>query len=80
MARVDWQAAVAALEAGRLPCSNREGQLLRVAASIAEGRRLDLRDALAGLERRNLIVFTTAVLHAGGHHDAAVWLDQGVGR
>ena len=37
MAVVDWEAAVAALEAGRLPCSGGEGRILRLAASIAGG-------------------------------------------
>lgn len=75
MAGVDWQAAVAALEAGGLPCSDSERHVLRVAASLAEGFPVDLRDALGGLDRRNLFLVATAVLHAGGHRDATVWLD-----
>jgi len=37
LAAVDWEAAVAGLDAGRLPCSSSEEQMLRLAASIAGG-------------------------------------------
>src|SRR5882724_2290795 len=42
LAAVDWAAAVAALDAGQLPCSRSEGQVLRLAASIAGGVPVDL--------------------------------------
>lgn len=80
VAWVDWRAAVAALEAGSLPCSHSERQLLRVAASIAEGVPVDLRDALGGLDRPNLVLVAAAVLQAGGHRDVAVRLDQAAPR
>ena len=80
MAWVDWPAAVAALEAGRLACSASEAGLLRIAASIAEGGPVDLGDVLTGLDGRNLVLVAAAVLHAGGHRDASVSLGQGVGR
>ena len=80
MAWVDWQAAVAALEAGRLPCSSSEGGLLRVAASIVEGVPVDLRDAVGGLDQTNLVLVMRAVAHAGGHRDPVVSLGQGLGR
>lgn len=80
MARVDWQAAVAALEAGRLPCSHSEGQLLRVAVSIAGGVPVDLGDALGGLDETNLVLVAAAVLHTGGRRDAAVRLGARPGR
>lgn len=71
MAALDWRAAVAALEAGRLPCSGSEGRVLRLAASIAEGVPVDLGDAVTGLDRRNAVLVATAVLHAAGHQGLA---------
>ena len=37
LASIDWEAAIAALDAGELPCSNGERRVLRLAASIAAG-------------------------------------------
>jgi hypothetical protein len=72
MAAVDWEAAVAALEAGRLPCSGGEGRILRLAASIAGGVAVDLGSALSGLDERNIAEVARAVLHAAGHRDLSV--------
>ncbi len=69
MAVVDWEAAVAALGAGRLPCSGGEGRILRLAASIAEGIPVDLREALTGLDKANSGLAAAAVLHAAGYRD-----------
>jgi hypothetical protein len=66
MAVVDWPAAVAALEDGRLPCSSGEEQVLRIAASLGAGTAVDLGDALCGLDSANLMLVAEAVLHAGG--------------
>jgi len=66
-ARVDWKAAVAALEAGWLPCSSGEGQLLRIAGSLAEGIPLDLHDAITGLDASNTALVAQAIYHAAGH-------------
>jgi hypothetical protein len=74
MAWVDWPAAVAALDGGRLPCSGSEGQVLRLAASIAEGVPVDLRAALMGLDEANLSLVAKAVLHATGRRGAVVRL------
>ncbi|MDT5351313.1 MAG: hypothetical protein QOH91_4600 [Mycobacterium sp.] len=63
---VDWHAAVTALDAGRLPCSNAEAGVLRVAASVAEGIPVDLGEVLTGLDERNLVLVAGAVLRAGG--------------
>lgn len=71
MAAVDWEAAVAGLDAGRLPCSGSERQMLRLAASIADGVRVDLGDAVSGLDRRHAGLVATALLHAAGHRDLA---------
>ena len=72
MAAVDWEAAVAALEAGRLPCSGGEGRILRLAASIAGGVPVDLGSALSGLDERNIAGVARAVLHAAGHRELRV--------
>jgi hypothetical protein len=69
MAAVAWEAAVAGLEAGRLPCSSSEAQMLRLAASIADGLRVDLGSALSGLDEHNIAVVAGAVLHAAGHRN-----------
>jgi len=69
MAAVDFEAAVAGLEAGRLPCASSEGQMLRLAASIADGVAVDLGSALSGLDERNIAVVAGAMLHAAGHRE-----------
>ena len=66
MALLDWEAAAQALGAGRLACSDSQGRVLRVAASIAQGVPVDLGDALSGLDERNLALIAGAVLHAAG--------------
>ena len=66
MAEIDWAAAIHALHIGELPCSGGEGRILRLAASLASGIPVDLRDALTGLDHRNINRLVTAVLHASG--------------
>jgi hypothetical protein len=39
MAAVDFEDVVSALDAGELPCASSEGQMLRLAASIAAAQR-----------------------------------------
>jgi ADP-ribose pyrophosphatase YjhB (NUDIX family) len=65
MAWVDWAAAIIALGTGKLVCSSSEAQMLRIAASLADGIPLDLRDALTGLDIDNLALVARAVLHTG---------------
>jgi hypothetical protein len=72
LAAVDWAAAVAALDSGRLPCSSSEGQVLRLAASIADGVPVDLRAALSGLDERNTGLVAAAVACGAGHRDLGV--------
>jgi hypothetical protein len=72
MAFIDWPAAVAALEAGRLPCSDSAAQILRIAASIAGGLPVSLRDAVSGLDATNIVLVAQAVLHAGGHRETVI--------
>jgi hypothetical protein len=67
IAAVDWEAAAAALEAGELPCSGSEGQMLRLAASIGGGMAVDLGSALSGLDEGNIVLVAGAVLRAAGH-------------
>ena len=69
MAAVDFEAAVRALEAGVLPCSGGEGRVLRIAASIAAGVPVDLREAVTGLDENNAVLAAAAVLHAAGRRD-----------
>jgi hypothetical protein len=69
---VDLVAAVESLEAGALPCSSGERQVLLVAASIAEGVPVDLREALSALDASTIILVTRAVFHATGHCEPGV--------
>ena len=66
MAEIDWPTTITALDAGDLPCSSGEQRILRLAASLANGIPVDLRDALSGLDDRNIELTITAVLHASG--------------
>jgi hypothetical protein len=69
LAAVDFGAAAGALEAGALPCSGGEGRVLRIAASIAAGVPVDLREAVTGLDEDNAVLAAAAVLHAAGCRD-----------
>jgi hypothetical protein len=66
MAWVEWERGLNAADTGRLVCSSSEAQVLAIAASIAEGVPVDLRDALSGLDDHNLSLVAEAVAHAGG--------------
>jgi hypothetical protein len=66
MAEIDWPAAITALDHGDLPSSSSEQQILRLAASIADGLPVDLRDTLTGLDDHNINLVITAVLHTSG--------------
>jgi hypothetical protein len=77
LAAVDFEAAVAGLVEGRLPCSGSQGQVLRLAASLAEGMAVDLGSALLGLDERNAAVVAGVVLHAAGHPHLGSWLALG---
>ena len=67
MAHIDWVDAITALDSGQLPCSSGEGRILRLAASIADGIPVDLRDALTSLDQRNAELLVQAIRHANGH-------------
>lgn len=66
LAFIDWEAAITALEDGRLPCSGGERRILRIAASMSCGIPVDLRDALTSLDATNLELTATAVRNAAG--------------
>ncbi|HEY6794594.1 MAG TPA: hypothetical protein VI248_07915 [Kineosporiaceae bacterium] len=70
LAFVDWTAAVGA---GRLACSDGERQVLAIAASLAEGVPVDLRDALGGLDAPTVALVVAAVETSTGHGPGAVW-------
>lgn len=77
-AAVDWEAAIAALDGGALPCSSGERRMLRLAASIGGGTPADLGEALTGLDRAGIAAAASAVLHAGGHRGITVTLPPDV--
>lgn len=66
MAGIDWTTAITALNTGVLPCSGSEQRILRLAASIADGIPVSLREALTELDDRNIKLVITAVLHTSG--------------
>lgn len=66
-ASVNWAGAITALDAGRLQCSSGEGQLLRIAGSLAEGTPIDLHAAITGLDATNTALVANAICHAAGH-------------
>ncbi len=63
---IRWNAALYALENGHLPCSSSERAVLLVAASLAEGTPVSLRDCLGSLDRRNITLVTDAITAANG--------------
>ena len=66
LAVVDWPAAVKAVGAGGLPCSRSEGCVLRIGASIAGGVPVDLGECLSTLDKTNVGLVVSAVVHASG--------------
>ena len=66
LAVIRWNAAIHALESGHLPCSGSEQAVLRIAASLAGGIGVSLRDCLGNLDRRNITLVTGAITAANG--------------
>jgi len=66
MAWIDWDAVIATLDGGRLPASGGEKRIVRIAASLAAGHPVSLRDAIPGLDYRSLELVTAAIRHAAG--------------
>jgi len=69
VAVIDWAAAITALDAS-LPCSGGAQRMLRLAASLADGIPVNLRDALTGIDDHGIHLVIQAVLHASGHAPA----------
>jgi hypothetical protein len=65
--RVRWEAVISTLDAGQLPSSG-EKRVLRIAASLAAGHPVDLRDAIPGIDLRSLQLVAAAVQHASVQH------------
>jgi len=64
---IRWQAAITALDTGRLPCTGSERAVLRIAASIGDHDiPVHLRDTLGNLDQRNIKLVTTAITQANG--------------
>lgn len=63
-AQINWAEVQAALSDGRLVGSASDVAVLRVAASLASGRPVNLRDLTASLERRVLAPIQTAIAFA----------------
>jgi hypothetical protein len=71
VAAVDFAAAADVVQ-GMLPCSDGERQVLLVAASIAEGIPVDLREAALCLDAANAARAAQAVCHAAGRRVSVV--------
>lgn len=67
MAWTDWEAVAGALDHGQFPASSGERAVLRIAASLAAGTPVSLRDTVTSLDQRNLALVTTAIRHAAGY-------------
>ena len=63
---IDWDAVITALDTGLLPASGGEKRILRVAASLAAGHPVSLREAIPGLDQHSLDLVTAAIRHAAG--------------
>jgi hypothetical protein len=68
-AAITWTDLELALAAGRIEGSSGQLHILRAAASIADGRPVDLGDTASGLDRRYLQLLLAALSHAGGSHE-----------
>ncbi len=51
--------------------------MLRIAASIAAGVPVDLREAVTGLDENNAVLAAAAVLHAAGSRDLRMAAEGG---
>jgi len=69
MAAIGWDAAIAALQAGEIPCSGGERRILMLSASLADGIPADLRDLLD----RNVRRLVTAILHPRKHPEPRLY-------
>ena len=65
-AAIDWEAAIDALDAGRLPSSGGERRMLRLAGSLADRAPVSLGEAVTGIDERNVGLLVMAIRHASG--------------
>jgi hypothetical protein len=65
-AAIDWDTAFTALASGDLPCSGGERRILQLAASLAAGTPISLRDTVTSLDDNNTARLLTAIRHAAG--------------
>jgi hypothetical protein len=77
MAAIDWEATITALANGDLPCSGGERRILQLAASIAAGTPVSLRDTVTGLDQDNADRLLTAIRHATGKRPLTSDIDSG---
>jgi hypothetical protein len=70
MAWTDWDAVITTLDSGHLPSSGTEKRILCIAASLASGHPVKLRDAVPGLDQRNvgLVDSHPAPRRTSAHH------------
>ena len=66
MAQIDWQSVQSSWREGQLALSGGEWRILKIAASLAAGAEVSLRDTIPGLDDQNLELVTTAIRHAAG--------------
>jgi hypothetical protein len=66
MGWIDWDAVITALGSGHLPACGGEQRIIRIAASLAVGHPVSLRDAIPGLDQRSLHLVTAAIRLAAG--------------
>lgn len=64
MAAIDWDGAIAALNAGQIPCSSGERRIPLLAASLAGGIPVSLGDTLPGTDHRNARLVINAISRA----------------
>ena len=64
---IRWNAAIHALDTGRLPCSSSQDAVLRIAASLGDAAiGVHLRPVLGGLDRRAITLVAAAITAANG--------------
>jgi len=67
LATIRWQAAITALESGRLPSTRTERAVLLIAASLGDHHiPVHLRDVLGSLDHRNITLIADAITAANG--------------
>ncbi|WP_336029211.1 hypothetical protein [Geodermatophilus sp. FMUSA9-8] len=68
-AHIYWPDVDGALRIGTITGRSSDQQVLRAAASIADGHPVDLGDLAAGLDRHALTLVLAAIAHAAGSHE-----------